>query len=272
MNVRWLRQMCSITALGSTLWTGASVSAGDHRMFPREPQRPHVSAACQPLWGYNQTCWQRFPPVAPCAGQSNDPSGQFGLTPLHGSQLIYSQMPPAQPFGQMPSTPEMGLRYPVEQREPAFVNPQIPMAQPPIPQAPSGGQMIRGPVDSLALPPLPGPLPANELPQQPVPVVPNQSQIRRGSQDYRSGVPRLVSRARPSGPGAGDRYGNRVSDASIPAVSVAGSHLNRGNAGLVLPQGTASATGLVSPVRPISAHRPVHELPATSARPLNQIR
>lgn len=30
--------------------------------------RPQISPACHPTWGYYQTCWRRFPPLEPCVG------------------------------------------------------------------------------------------------------------------------------------------------------------------------------------------------------------
>lgn len=39
------------------------VSAGD---ICEKDDRPTIPAACQPNWGFHQTCWKRMPPVPPC--------------------------------------------------------------------------------------------------------------------------------------------------------------------------------------------------------------
>ncbi len=33
-----------------------------------DPPRAYYSPACEPAWGYHQTCWRRFPPLEPCTG------------------------------------------------------------------------------------------------------------------------------------------------------------------------------------------------------------
>ena len=31
--------------------------------------RAYFSPACEPAWGYHQTCWRKFPELEPCSGR-----------------------------------------------------------------------------------------------------------------------------------------------------------------------------------------------------------
>ena len=65
MISRTIKQLFAAASVGSAILISAMpVDAG--RMFKEEPSRPHTFAGCQPAWGYNQTCWQRFPALPPC--------------------------------------------------------------------------------------------------------------------------------------------------------------------------------------------------------------
>lgn len=67
MESRNVRQILQSAATGSFLLLSASSLPAGH-IFPEQPSRPHITAGCMPNWGFNQTCWQRFPPVPPCDG------------------------------------------------------------------------------------------------------------------------------------------------------------------------------------------------------------
>lgn len=92
MNVRMLTRLFQAATVGTSMLSCLSSFAGDHRLFPDEPQRPHVSAACQPNWGFNQTCWQRFPQLPPCEGQSSCMNGQCGTSSVYVPQTLQPQM------------------------------------------------------------------------------------------------------------------------------------------------------------------------------------
>lgn len=84
-----MTQLIRMTAQSSLILLGSTVVlAGDR---PHEqPTRPHMHATCSPNWGFNQTCWSRFPAVPPCQssgyvsapdGYANDSSQQMLYTP-----------------------------------------------------------------------------------------------------------------------------------------------------------------------------------------------
>ena len=93
MDVRHMTQLLRMTAKSSLILLGSTlVLAGDR---PHEqPTRPHMAATCSPNWGFNQTCWSRFPAVPPCQssgyvsesdGHENYPSQQMLYTPQNTS-------------------------------------------------------------------------------------------------------------------------------------------------------------------------------------------
>ncbi|MDA1230810.1 MAG: hypothetical protein O2856_08550 [Planctomycetota bacterium] len=67
MDVRHWKQLICFAAKTSLILLGSTAAlAGDR---PHEqPTRPHMSATCAPNWGFNQTCWSRFPALPPCPG------------------------------------------------------------------------------------------------------------------------------------------------------------------------------------------------------------
>ena len=67
MDVRHLTQLFSFAAEGSLILLGSSAVLAGHRSH-EQPTRPHMSAACSANWGFNQTCWSRFPAVQGCPG------------------------------------------------------------------------------------------------------------------------------------------------------------------------------------------------------------
>lgn len=70
MLSRTIKQLFAAASVGSIILVSA-MPADAGRMFKDEPSRPHTFAGCQPAWGYNQTCWQRFPALPPCEGNGN---------------------------------------------------------------------------------------------------------------------------------------------------------------------------------------------------------
>lgn len=92
-----LRKIQQLAAVGAmSLCAASSASAG---LFCNleccQEARAWYSPACDPTWGYNQTCWRRFPAVAPCSGwgdycpscQTNGGVVNAGGYPGGGTQL-----------------------------------------------------------------------------------------------------------------------------------------------------------------------------------------
>jgi len=83
-----LRKLQKLAVVGAlTLTSATSVSAG---LFCNleccRGQRDWYSPACEPAWGYHQTCWRKFPPVEPCSGWGDycatcDTNGGGGIAP-----------------------------------------------------------------------------------------------------------------------------------------------------------------------------------------------
>ena len=81
MDVRQLTQLFNFAASGSLILLGSTAVLAGHRLY-EQPTRPHISAACVPNWGFNQTCWSRFPPVPGCPRTGCDPMpGGYGSLP-----------------------------------------------------------------------------------------------------------------------------------------------------------------------------------------------
>jgi len=118
-----LRHLLRSAATGSILLLSvAPADAG--RMFSDQPSRPHIHAGTAPNWGYNQTCWQRFPPQPPCDGASCPTEtgpfpGQTYPGPVYQPNEIYTPQSgliiPDQNFSTLPSalmpSNSEGLRY-----------------------------------------------------------------------------------------------------------------------------------------------------------------
>jgi hypothetical protein len=274
MDVRQLTQLLGFAAKGSLILLGSTaVLAGDR---PHEqPTRPHQSAACAPNWGFNQTCWSRFPPVQGCppsgyesmpSGYDNHPSQQLLYTPqnsllLPDSQIVspvygYSQSPisvlpnsaPQAEIGGMPTLPsangfpqsvaptqQFGSRQFAPIRDPSF-----------IPGAPA-------PDTTSALPPLPSPpLPAPAAP------APGQSMFQPNMimGPNRQMIVRPVSGSQPMIQ-TGGRYGNTGRPAVPATASVSGRSYTSAlaaNAQLMSMQGqTVPAVNLASRSRATSS-------------------
>ena len=191
MDVRQLTQLFSFAASGSLILLGSTAVVAGHRSY-EQPTRPHISAACAPNWGFNQTCWSRFPPVPGCLDTGCDntpgdyenlPSLQLLYTPQHSlllpdphivspvdgnSQAPISVFPNSVPqsgFGGMPAPNGLLPSVPPPQQFAPSRVPSIPDASS-IPESP-----VPGPLS-----PLP-PLPAPPLPVPPLPV-PSQSSLQ----------------------------------------------------------------------------------------------
>lgn len=187
MISRTIKQLFAAATVGSAILVSAlPVNAG--RMFKEEPSRPHTFAGCQPAWGYNQTCWQRFPALPPCEangtchGQPSNGITQDDQTgsvyaPLNSEAVVdpgFSTMPHAPvpehnspqmfvPNNGMPDG-STALHYGTPMGNPAIPAPMQRYSTPPQtlqPLEPAGVQPSRQvpPVtnDTLALPPLPAP-------------------------------------------------------------------------------------------------------------------
>lgn len=90
MISRTIKQLFAAASVGSAILVSA-MPANAGRMFKDEPSRPHTFAGCQPAWGYNQTCWQRFPALPPCDSNGNcygQPSD--GMTQYDHAGSVYA--------------------------------------------------------------------------------------------------------------------------------------------------------------------------------------
>ena len=176
MISRTIKQLFAAASVGSAILVSAMpVNAG--RMFKEEPSRPHTFAGCQPAWGYNQTCWQRFPALPPCDSNGNcygQPSD--GMTQYDHPGSVYAPqntgavVDPG--FSAMPQTPMHGQTSPQ-----MFVpnagtgNSSTELHDGSQPNAP----VIQAPLQHYSAPPqtLQSVEPSTELPSQQVPPVPN---------------------------------------------------------------------------------------------------
>ncbi len=192
MDSQYLRHLLSSAATGSFLLLSASQALAG-RLFPDEPSRPHVSAAGAENWGFNQTCWQRFPPIAPCdggAGCGINPGMAFpGFEPSAATyspqpgMIVPNQYSPPMPSSSFPQG-SGGMRYaPAPSMDSSFGNSRD--SQLVLPSSP-GLQMPQSfPTSDSTMPqgspmPMPVPLPASALPPLPspptiVPAIPDQS-------------------------------------------------------------------------------------------------
>lgn len=115
MDVRVMKQIIQSATAGSVLVLSAGqLVAG--KLCPDQPTRPHVSAADAQNWGYNPTCWQRFPPVQPCDGSfgcgMNGWMGGTAGTPFAMPPAGYGEMTPGTVHDGMIYAPQSGLIVP----------------------------------------------------------------------------------------------------------------------------------------------------------------
>ena len=231
MDVRQLTRIIGFAAKGSLILLGTTAVLAGHRSY-EQPTRPHLSAACAPNWGFNQTCWSRFPPVPGCPGSGYDsmPEGyenhpqQLHYAPqnslllpdphivspaYNNSQASVSVFPNSAPqagFGGMPAIPAPNGFPQTVTLQQQFA----PSGDPSIPEASSiPGSAVPG--ASSTLPPLPAPpLPApGQSSMQPNMIMgPNRQMIARP-------VSALTTPLQ-----TGSRYGN-VGRSVLPATSAA---------------------------------------------------
>ncbi len=160
MDVRQLTRLIGFAAKGSLILLGSTAVLAGHRS-QEQPARPHMSAACAPNWGFNQTCWSRFPPVPGCPGSGYD-SMSAGYENQLPQQLLY--------------TPQNSLLLPDSQiTSPVYGNSQAPVSVYPnsAPQAGFGGMpampVPNGFPQSVTPPPQFGPAQ--------IPLIPDESSI-----------------------------------------------------------------------------------------------
>ncbi len=220
-----LRQLFRAAAAGSALLVSLSTATAG-RMFPDEPSRPHIMAGSQPNWGYNQTCWQRFPPLPPCNSDGNcygygDPSqGSLGYEQQSHSYVPDSQlMQPSQSFSTLPGSvmpPGMNsMPYSppaADSHQGGYSMPSAgpSTALPPVPEHfsnPSSEPLktFQAPQSAPSfLPPLPGPIDA-------VPPIPGQSRV--APQRFMiepNGKVAVTQNSMPSSKSSSSRYGQSV--------------------------------------------------------------
>ena len=182
MDVRQMTRILRLAANGSLVFLGATlVLAGDRQH--EQPTRPHMSAACSPNWGFNQTCWSRFPEVPPCQnavrsdgaqGDENYPSQPMLYTPQNpmtyqGSQSISpADGTPQRPISVFPDATQgnagatSGGMSPMpvvptpHMTAPQYFGPSLPSA---VPVTPGEALQPASPVPAapMGLPPLPAP-------------------------------------------------------------------------------------------------------------------
>ena len=165
MITRTIKQLFAAASVGSAILVSAMpVNAG--RMFKEEPSRPHTFAGCQPAWGYNQTCWQRFPALPPCDSTGNcygQPSE--GMTQYDHAGSVYAPQSSGAVvdpgFSAMPHSLMPG------QHSPQMFVPNTGTG--------NGSTAVQDPLQHYSAPPqtLQSPEPAAELPSQQIPPVPN---------------------------------------------------------------------------------------------------
>ncbi|MEQ9411313.1 MAG: hypothetical protein RIK87_26605 [Fuerstiella sp.] len=183
-----LRRIIASGAL--SLWT-AQVVLGGCCDLPRAYRSP----ACDPAWGYHQTCWRQFPPLEPCSGwgdycpacqpdgvcpetwQQNSAVGQV-LPPIQNHAVPGNPLPPsgapmpAYPPGQpfiVPGPPQYGS-VPGGMTIPPQHYGQPPGAPMPTPGAPHGFPQNVPPNQTPV-----NPRPVNPTPVHPRPVDPGPS-------------------------------------------------------------------------------------------------
>lgn len=171
MDVRHLKQLIRFAAKTSLILLGSmDALAGDR---PHEqPTRPHMSATCAPNWGFNQTCWSRFPALPPCPG----PGCNAGPT---GYDNFPSQSMFAVPHDEMisPDTPFTSPTYGTTQH-PVSVFPalSIPGAEATSPFGPSSPTEYPARPHEYSPPSSPDPATTPGLPPLPTPPMPAPGQ------------------------------------------------------------------------------------------------
>lgn len=176
MISRTIKQLFAAASVGSAILVSAMpVNAG--RMFKEEPSRPHTFAGCQPAWGYNQTCWQRFPALPPCDsngacfGPQSDITTQYDHTgSVYAPQNSGAVVDPG--FSALPNSLMPGQTSPqmlVPNTGPGNGSAELHYGSQPV------APVIQAPLQQYSAPPqtLQSAEPAAALPSQQVPAAPN---------------------------------------------------------------------------------------------------
>lgn len=173
MISRTFKQLFAAASVGSIILVSA-MPANAGRMFKDEPSRPHTFAGCQPAWGYNQTCWQRFPALPPCDSNGNcygQPAG--GMTEYDHAGSVYAPQNSGEVvnpgFSAVPHTLMPGQNSPqmfVPNTGTGNGSTELHYG------SPTGNAAIQAPLQQYSAPPQTL-QPAGEHPSQQVPPVPN---------------------------------------------------------------------------------------------------
>ena len=152
-----LRKIQTLAAVGAlSLCAVSNTSAGLFCGCGAGQTRPYYSPACEPTWGYHQTCWRQFPPLEPCSGWGDycptcDAGGGIPIS-ADGYQNVDGQLIPSSPY----ATQQFA--------QPQYAPQQSPASPPVVPGTP---MMIPQPGSNYATPMNPGPgypVPMNSAP------------------------------------------------------------------------------------------------------------
>lgn len=155
-NIQKLAAVAALTFCASSSATAGLFCNLDCCQGPRA----YYSPACEPAWGYHQTCWRQFPEVEPCSGWGDycpscqtDDGGvvNAGGYPANGMQMAPNmQLAPNMKYQSMPPVMQ---GPPTVIQQPAPRNYAAPMQQsqsyptpnynPPIQSAPGYGQPMQ---------------------------------------------------------------------------------------------------------------------------------
>jgi hypothetical protein len=277
MDVRkWTQLFFRVAAGGSLVLMGSAVLLAGDRQH-EQPTRPHTSAADSPNWGFNQTCWSRFPAVPDCPGNSREFStGGSGYETYLSQPMYFAPQNATMMHEHRPTAPEYGFPnspinvYPntspaaQDQKSGGAAapsrngNPQIPdpgaMQSPPIPGVPST-------LPPLPAPPLPAPGQSSFRPNMTDPdwqmmartVSTSGSTLQTGARyaiPGRSGMP-----ASASAPIASGSYsGNFVSNTHSPSAATAASRYGTARPAQQMPVGRPMYAETYGPVMNANVH------------------
>jgi len=102
MDVRKLTQLlCGTAAMSSLVLMGSAIGMAGNRPH-EQPTRQHMSAAFSQNWGFNRTCWTRFPEVPGCPGSG------LGCSPSYSPDGYEYDPSQQQQQPQMMYSPEYG--------------------------------------------------------------------------------------------------------------------------------------------------------------------
>lgn len=158
---RFVKRLTATAAFG--LLTATS-QAGLFCDWHVDHKRPYCSPACDPTWGYNETCWRQFPPTKPCTdwgahcdtcstGDMYNATGSYGANMGVGAMMAPIQQPAAGMMVQ-PSQGAVMMQQPLMIQNPQGYGGPINNMLPqnginsynanPAPVPPAGGQLQLG--------------------------------------------------------------------------------------------------------------------------------